>query len=94
MSMIRSFRRRDEDIEDEDEDETANAYASIAAQLQQFTSPKLGSLILQEDKEESYDNNNAWTSWNGWNRNCKTHPRWPPLFFELRSNNEKHEDKD
>jgi hypothetical protein len=60
MSTIRPY-SIDEDDEEDDDDVTAKAYASIAAQLQQFTSPKLGSsLILQEEQEieESHNNNN------------------------------------
>lgn len=39
--------------EDEDEDMAARAYASIAAQLQQFTSPKLGSLPPKSTYDDS-----------------------------------------
>jgi hypothetical protein len=52
--------------EEDDEDMAAKAYASIAAQLQQFTSPKLGSLpprsssayddsIMMDDEDEDMD---------------------------------------
>ncbi len=45
------------DDDDDDEDMAAKAYASIAAQLQQFTSPKLGTLSPDDYlMEEDYDN--------------------------------------